>query len=279
MNPQTPVIVGVGQVLNRVTDFPAEAKEPLALMLEAVRRAERDTDVELLSAVQSVRVVRGIWGYENPAAYLADVIGASDAQTVGTLIGGNQNQAVINATASEILAGELDLVLICGAENGNSAMKARKRGVTLAYTDTPGTYDRVIGRAQEAEHHEFELAKGIRQAMQIYPMYENAIRHARGETMEAHMQRVAELWSRFSDVAHGNPHAWLRDRVSAEEIRTVSSSNRRVSFPYTKLMNANMSVNMGAALILCSVAKARARSVRAMPPSLPEYITWFSTPS
>lgn len=257
MNPRTPVLVGVGQVLNRIEAL-AEAKEPLVLMQEAVAKAVIDTGVEgFLHQVQSVRVVKGIWPYDNPAKWLAESIGAASAETVGTLIGGNQNQAVINATALDVLNGNLDLVLIAGAENGNAAMKARKLGVDLPYTETPGQYDRVIGASQEAEHHAYEMAKGIRQAIQVYPMYDNALRHHLGESLSDHRARVGALWSRFNDVAQTNPHAWVQDDMSAEEISTPSAANRPISFPYTKFMNANMSVNMGAALIMTTVGKAK----------------------
>jgi len=108
------------------------------MMLEAVNDAAADTRaVKLLEQVQSVRVIRGMWSYENPAKYLAEQIGAPNAQTVGTLFGGNQNQAMVNRTCLEILAGEVDLVLITGAENGNSAAKARKAGVELPHLATP----------------------------------------------------------------------------------------------------------------------------------------------
>ena len=255
-NPNTPIIVGAAQTLNRI-QLLEEALEPLHMMLQAVALAEQDTGVRgLLPQVQSVRVIRGIWDYANPASYIAEQIGAANAQTVGTLFGGNQNQAVVNRTALSILSGELDLVLITGAENGNSAAKARKAGTKIPLTETPGTYDLTIG-SQKPEHHDYEIEKGIRTAIQVYPMYENAIRHQRGESIEAHLHRVSELWSRFNDVAQTNPHAWIRHNVSAEEIRTPSAINRPISFPYTKLMNANMSVNMGAALIMCSVKKAR----------------------
>jgi acetyl-CoA C-acetyltransferase len=255
-NPNTPIIVGTGQVLNRIETLD-EAVEPLRMMLQAVALAEQDTGVgDLLRQVQSVRVIRGVWNYANPAKYIAEQIGAPGAQTVGTLFGGNQNQAVVNRTASSILSGELDLVLITGAENGNSAGKARKAGAKIPLTPTPGEYDLTIG-AQKPEHHDYEIAKGIRTPIQVYPMYENAIRHHRGETIDAHLQRVSQLWSRFNDVAQTNPNAWIRHNVTAEEIRTPSETNRPISFPYTKLMNANMSVDMGAALIMCSVRKAR----------------------
>jgi len=72
---------------------------------------------------------------------------------------------------------------------------------------------------------------------------------------------VAHLWSRLSDVAAANPHAWSRRARTPEEIRTVGPTNRMVSFPYPKLMNANDRVDLGAALVVCSVAVARAAGV------------------
>lgn len=257
MNPNTPVLVGVGQLKHRIESL-EEALEPVDMMLEACSRAEQDTGVEgVLQQAQSVRVVRGMWRYENPAKLIAERIGVPNAESVGTLIGGNQNQALMNQTAASILAGELDLVLITGAENGYSAGKARRAGVALSERDAPGRYDLLFGSAQKPEHHEFEVAKGIRRAIQVYPMYDNAIRHHRGETVSEHLVRVSKLWSRFNDVAQSNPHAWIREKVTAEEIRNPSPTNRRVSFPYTKLMNANNSVDMAAALIVCSVRKAK----------------------
>ena len=198
-----------------------------------------------------------MWSYENPAAVIAERIGATGAQTVGTLVGGNQNQALMNQTAAEVLAGKFDLVLITGAENGNSSGKARRAGVSLAQTPALGKPDLVFGAEQRPEHHEYEVAKGIQRAIQVYPMYDNALRHERGESLQAHIERVSELWSRFNDVAQDNPHAWVRDNMTAEEIRTPSSRNRQISFPYTKFMNANMSVDMAAALIVCNLETAR----------------------
>ena len=254
---ETPILVGVGQVLNRITDL-KDALEPLEMMLQATRLAEADAECgEFLDQVQSVRVVRGMWRYRNPAKLIGEKLGASNFETVGTLIGGNQNQAVINITASEIRDGNLDLVLITGAENGNSQSKARRLGVELPETDAPGQFDRVIGAEQQPEHHEYEVAKGISRAIQVYPMYDNAIRYQRNESIEDHLARVSGLWSRFNDVGLRNPNAWVQKEMTPEEIRTPSPQNRPISFPYTKFMNANMSVNMGAALIMTSTRKAK----------------------
>ena len=244
-------------MLNRIQDL-SEAIEPRDMMMQAIEIAEQDTHTsKFLDQCDSVRVVRGMWSYQNPAKYIAEWIGANQAETVGTLIGGNQNQAVVNETATQIEDGELDLVLITGAENGNSSTKARKLGKTLAQKSAPGTYDRVIGAEQKPEHHPLEVKKGISRAIQVYPIYDNAIRHHRNETITEHLERVSGLWSRFNDVAQRNPHAWVQEDMSAEEIRTPSETNRPISFPYTKFMNANMSINMGAALIMTSVDKAK----------------------
>ena len=55
-NPRTPVLVGAGQVLNRIEKL-EDAKEPLEMMMTAIVMAEEDTGVgSLLAQTQSVRV-------------------------------------------------------------------------------------------------------------------------------------------------------------------------------------------------------------------------------
>jgi acetyl-CoA C-acetyltransferase len=94
-------------------------------------------------------------------------------------------------------------------------------------------------------------------ASDVFAVIDSAIRCARGETLEAHAQRVARLWAGFSAVAERNPNAWIRKAHTAEEIRRATPDNPMISSPYTKLMNANSRVDMGAGLLLCSLAIAR----------------------
>lgn len=260
MNPNTPVLIGIAQLHHRMRDLD-DVLEPVDMMLTACREAAEDCGANLLEKVQSVRVINGMWNYENPAKYVAEQIGAPLAKTVGTLFGGNYNQVMVNDTAETILRGDLDLVLITGAEVGYSSSKLRKAGRRFNFKELPGKYDVLFGGSQMPEHHEYEVAKGISGATQVYPMYDNAIRHHRGETIEGHLERVSELWAGFNRVAQKNPNAWIREPISAEQIRTPSPTNRAVSFPYTKLMNANNAVDMGAALIMSSVQKARSLGV------------------
>ena len=256
MNSNTPVIIGVSQILQRVADL-NDAKEPIDLMVQAALKAAQDAGKPgLLEGVESVRVIRGWWQYRQPAGYVAEKIGSHNAELVGTCYGGNMVQSTLNATAVDIASGEKSLVLLTGAEIGHSLAKARKSGVELPVTETHGEYDRLIGQ-EEPMSGEAEVARSIRQPIQIYPIFENALRHHQGETIEEHQTKVATMWAGFSQVAARNPNAWIREAVDATAIRTPSKTNRMVSFPYPKLMNSNNSVDMASAIIMCSVAKAK----------------------
>jgi acetyl-CoA C-acetyltransferase len=255
------VIVGQAQLEQRAAD-PASAREPLDLMHAAVLAAAEEAGAPgLLGRADSVRVIRGVWPYANPARAIAERIGATGAETVGTGYGGNMVQSVLNHAASAIARGERDVVVIAGAETGHTQARARAAGRRPTYTDTPGTPDLVLG-PDEPMSHPAELARGIRAPIQVYPLFENALRAARGESIPEHLVRISELWARFSAVAAANPHAWIRKAHSAEEIRTPGPNNRMISFPYPKLMNSNSRVDQGAALLLCSLATARRAGIR-----------------
>jgi acetyl-CoA C-acetyltransferase len=251
-----PVVVGVAQVAQRVDD-PSAAREPLALMEDALRGAAEDAGSrELLSRADSLYVIRGIWPYRNPAAVLAERLGNRTCTTFGTPFGGNLVQSSVHHAAQRIARGECEIALLTGAETGRTQQRARKLGVSPTYTAAPGTYHQRVAEERPMSGPA-ELARGISRPIQLYPIFESALRHRNGERLDAHRMRIATLWSRFSEVAAGNPDAWLRERFSAEEIATPSASNRMVGFPYTKLMNANDAVDQGAALILCSAEVAR----------------------
>jgi acetyl-CoA C-acetyltransferase len=262
VNPNTPVIIGVSQILQRVAN-PLEGAEPIDMMVSAVREAAEDAhNPSLLSQIDSVRVVRGAWRYRQPAGYVAEAIGCPAAETVGTCYGGNMVQSTVNASAVDILNGDHSLIVLTGAENGNSLAKARKAGIELPKRETNGPYARMIGK-EAPMSGDAEAAREIFQPIQMYPIFENAIRHQLGEGINDHQVRVSELWSGFSEVASGNPHAWIKEKVDALTIRTAGPGNRMISFPYPKFMNSNNAVDMSAAIIMCSVEKARELGVPA----------------
>jgi acetyl-CoA C-acetyltransferase len=62
--------------------------------------------------------------------------------------------------------------------------------------------------------------------------------------------------ARYAAIAADNPSSWLQRPYSADDVARVTSDNRLIAWPYTKLMVANPMVNQGAAVIVTSLAAA-----------------------
>lgn len=252
IDPRTPVLIGCGQVKQRVDD-PLDAVEPLELMREAARLAERDTGAGgVLASADAIFVPKGLWPYANPAEWLRDELAAPGAATGLAPISGSMVQHMASLAALDVAAGRRDLVLLVGAEAEHSRRRAKARGIELPWRELPeSSPDVEFGSGDRmASSHEFD--RGIGRPPVFFSLYENAMRHARGESLDAHRERVARLWAGFSRVAADNPHAWTSDPLDPEAIRTPSDDNRLIAWPYTKRMCSNMVVDLGAAVILCA---------------------------
>ena len=130
-----------------------------------------------------------------------------------------------------MLAGRLDAALLVGGEAWRTRMRARKEGAILDWAKSPDDQPPVpMGKELEMTHPA-EAERGIYMPVQIYPMFETALRAAAGRSPDEHLQRIAGLWSRFSAVAAANPNAWIRDAKSPEEIATVTPQNRMIGSP------------------------------------------------
>lgn len=253
---RTPVLVGVAQVNQRTKDL-AQAKEPCELMCDAVQQALEDTSKpKIVNGIGAIRVSRGVWPYENPAKFIAERFGLTNVETGLTVFGGNGVQTTVNLSCLDIQQGKFDAVAIVGAECGYTQANARRAGKQVEWRSIPGKPNWSIPSGIGVRH-ELETSRGIGGAVQIYAVFETALRHERGESVASHRRRVSDLWSRFNDVALKNPNAWIQDDLDSETISTVNSGNRAIAYPYPKLMNANNNVDQGAALILCSTEYAQ----------------------
>src|SRR5262245_64630665 len=88
VDPRTPVIIGAGQHNERDRGI-----EPIELMVRCVDEAFADAGssaATLRPAVGAVRVIWGVWPYRDPGRLVADRIGAGNARTTLTTVGGNQ---------------------------------------------------------------------------------------------------------------------------------------------------------------------------------------------
>ncbi len=261
LDPRTPVIVGVAQQGHRLAD-PADAVEPVALMEQMVRAAAADARAPgLLTRLDLVAVVDGAWKYSDPGRLVADAVGARAARTLRSYVGGNTPQSLVNGLAARIQAGHLDVAVITGAETIWSRRRRRAQGLPDNATVQVGSEPDERFQHDVPMSTEFERSRGLEAPIHYYPIFESAIRASRHEDLDAHRQRIAELWADFNAVAVANPHAWSRTPMTADQIRSATDDNRMVGFPYTKVMNSNWDLDQGTALLLCSVGAAESAGV------------------
>jgi acetyl-CoA C-acetyltransferase len=261
---RTPVLVGVGEVVQRDAD-PGETLEPLALMERAARLAFDDAGAggALLGRVDAVGVVGCFsWHYVNPCRKLAEGFGLGAHLEILTGMGGESPQLLVNDVARRIRRGELRAALLAGAEAVRARYVAHRSGTKLPWArDEDGAPPELLLGTARPGTSELEIAHGLVLPPQIYPLFENALRARTGASLAAHARRVGEILARMTEVASENPNAWFRTKRSADEIVRVTAENRMIAFPYTKYMNAILEVDQGAALLLTSVAEARALGI------------------
>src|SRR3954467_5674223 len=250
-----PVIVGVGEIADRPKDI-ATGLEPLALLEEAVRRAEADSGAKLLGELGSLDVVNFLsWRYRDPEKQLAARLGANRAHCYYGPVGGESPIRYIAEAAKRIARGECSVAVVCGAEAQSTATKAERGGITLPWT--PFAHDVEEPKRGAVFQKPMAVQLGVFRPITVYPLYEAATAAHWGQTPREALAESGELWGRFSQTAAGNPQSRRKRAVSAEEITTPTPDNRLIAWPYTKLMVANPTVNMGGGLLLTSLAKAR----------------------
>ena len=80
VDPRTPVLIGWGTAQQRLDD-PAQAREPVELMIAALERAaDAAGDRGLLARADSIRAPRGFWDYPDPGRLIAERFGAVRAK-------------------------------------------------------------------------------------------------------------------------------------------------------------------------------------------------------
>jgi acetyl-CoA C-acetyltransferase len=254
-----PVIVGVGEIVDRPKEI-AAGLEPLALLELALKHAEADSGMPLLDEIQSLDIVNFLsWRYQDPARQLSDRLGIKPAHAYYGPVGGESPIRYLHEAALRIARGECSVAAVCGAESQGTATKAERAGVTLPWT--PFAHDVAEPKRGAAFQKPMAVTLGVFRPVTVYPFYEAATAAHWGQTPREAMAESGQLWSTYSNVAAQNPNAWLKRRFTPDEITTPTPDNRLIAWPYTKLMVANPTVNMGGAVLMTSLAKARAAGV------------------
>ncbi len=204
-----------------------------------------------------------VWRARDPARAVAETLGLTARSTRLTFAGGTVPQSAVFDAASRIASGELDVAVVVGAEAIKSRDLARRQGERVAWhleaedvAEAPVVFD--VPDAM----NDHERAVGLVVPAHAYALIEHARRRARGLARTEHLAVLGALAARMSQVASRNELAWLRDPVDAASVTTPSAANRMIAAPYTKLLTSNVVVDMGAAIIVCSLDAARAAGVR-----------------
>jgi acetyl-CoA C-acetyltransferase len=224
-----PVIVGVGEITDRPKELTA-GLEPLALLEEALKRAEEDSGAKLLGEIQSLDIVNFLsWRYRDPAQQLSERLGIKPTHAYYGPVGGESPIRYLHEAAQRIARGECAVAAICGAEAQSTATKAERAGVTLPWT--PFAHDVAEPKRGAAFQKPMAVKLGVFKPVTVYPFYEAATSAHWGQTPREAMAESGELWSTYSSVAAQNSHAWLKRHFRPEEITTPTPENRLIAWP------------------------------------------------
>jgi acetyl-CoA C-acetyltransferase len=254
-----PVIVGVGEIVDRPKEI-AAGLEPLTLLEQALKRAEQDSGSKLIGEIGSLDIVNFLsWRYRDPEKQLAERLGIDPAHLYYGPVGGESPIRYLHEAAKRIARGECSVAAVCGAEAQSTATKAERAGIDLPWT--PFAHDVEEPKRGAAFQKPLAVKLGVFRPVTVYPFYEAATSAHWGQTPREAMAESGRLWSTYAAVASENPNAWLKRPFAADEITTPTPDNRLIAWPYTKLMVANPTVNMGGAILMTNLAKARAAGI------------------
>ena len=253
-----PVVIGAAQLSERDVTIET-ALDPIEMLTRVARAAAESSggDPTLLESIDTIGMASTLgWSANNPPRLLADAIGAKPATEWSSHVGGETALALTNAAATRIASGESQLAFVGGCNNLRTLGLARKAKVRLDWPKGGAGSPTLFGK-DGAGSSEAEDAVGLSMPISIYPIFENALRAARGQSLDEHREAMGALFAPFTRVAAANPHAWFPTERSAEELSTPSETNRMIFFPYPKYLNAVMSTDQSAGALIASQTMAR----------------------
>ena len=266
----TPVIVGVGQVVDPIDDPSYRAFSPVDLGAEAARAALEDSGADLAAALDALGTLvvtrtfadsiptsmAPLGRSDNPPRSVAERIGADPRRAIYDATGGQTPQALVRELCQEIAAGREELALLVSGEAISTERHARTLDDKPSFAEhVDGSMeDRGLGLSGMVTRHHVE--HGLVDTTSQYALFEHARRARLGLTREELAQQMGDVFAPFTRVAADNPLAADRDEHTGEELTTVADGNRMIADPYTRRLVARDQVNLGAAVLIMSYGKA-----------------------
>ncbi|MBK1789101.1 acetyl-CoA acetyltransferase [Prauserella cavernicola] len=271
LDPRTPVLVGAGQVSERIDEDGYRRLSAVDLAAEAASAALADSGAEPSAVAAALDIVAGIRQFEisAPGAFaplgrsdnyprsVAHRLGASPARAILDVVGGQGPQHLVTELAASIAAGEAEVALAFGSEAISTVAHLAGAEDRPDFTEDVGGQleDRGLGLRGLATRQQV-LHELIDPPTQ-YSLFENARRARLGLSREDYAAAMGELFAPFSKIAATNPHSAAPLERSPAELVTPSASNRPITDPYPRYVVAREKVNQGAAVLVMSVAAAR----------------------
>lgn len=268
LDPNTPVVVGVGQAAERIGDPNYRAMSPVELAAAAARAAVDDCGTD--EAAAAIDTVAGVRQFEisgvinaplgrsnNYPRSVANRIGASPARAILEIVGGQGPQHLISELAGDIAAGRSQVAMVFGSDATSTLRYFAKAEAKPDFTETVDGDLEDRGQGIEKLVSRYTVIHGLTSAPIQYALLENARRAGTGLGPAEYRRRMGEVFAPFTKIAASNPFAAAPVERTVDELITVTDRNRMIAEPYPRLMVARDQVNQGAAALLMSVDAAR----------------------
>ncbi|HPU50375.1 MAG TPA: acetyl-CoA acetyltransferase [Burkholderiaceae bacterium] len=267
LDERMPILVGCGDITDLDTPV-SQGRSPYDLIAQASRLALDDTGASGIDkAIDTVAMIRSfadtshrfatrLGTSTNPPRSVANRLGLQPGRHIYSYSGGNMPQYLVNKFAEAISRGEMRGALLCGGEALRTQYGVERANLPVTWAENPGGEPELIGDPRRG-WNDHEDKHNMRAAIAMYPLFENAIRGARGRTIEQHMPIIGELMAGFARVAAANPLATRREGRTAQQLVTVDDENRWIGFPYPRFLNSNAFIDQAAAVVMTSVKTAR----------------------
>jgi acetyl-CoA C-acetyltransferase len=266
---QVPVIVGVGQLANK---DPNRIASPLDLAGDAVERAVADAaaSTSLLALVDAIyKTPTSVFGPDRPLAdLLAERFGLDAGTRIGSSFSGASPLTLMAQACEAVTSGQAKVALIAGAIAEDSFKRAKAMGIEpVAPQAAPwsqGSANRVEIEREDLMREDIarkfrgaEGGAGVTGPSDIFALLESAFAAEAGRTPTEQRHWLGALMAPFTEVAASRPDlAWFPVARTPHELSDATADNRLVSEPYTKRMNAFPIVDLSAAVLVTTDARA-----------------------
>jgi acetyl-CoA C-acetyltransferase len=272
----TPIIIGVGQITDRLdtpeyrglSNVELAAEAGRRALADAVGRTDRTGDESFARHVEAIGTMRtfedSVPRYGTPFGKsnnfpnsVAKRLGITPKVAVWATVGGETPQTLLSEFFERMAEGEFQMALIVGAEAISTAKHLVAQQKTVDWSESIDAPVDDRGQRLQGISNRYTRAHKIIAGPDSYGLLENARRARLKLSRQAYAREMGALFAPFSAVAAENPYSTAPIRYSPEELSTVTERNRMVADPYTRLLVSRDQVNQAAAVLITTVGTAR----------------------